>query len=504
MRARTRRRYVSHRRLLIPGVAMLLAGFAAGGSAGGGELDRGGSAGAHRLAEMAPDVMVRMLALGRPKGLPADVVRSELARARVAPGNEASFVRQLEARSNLALIMQTLRHAQAVNPDAVQDLELLWVVNGVTAYTTARLAKLLATRPDVQDVLVDSDVTLVRPTLRRPAPPRGSNWGIAKIGASQAWQDFGAQGQGSLVGLIDTGVDAAHGDLAGRVVKFRNFTKITAPVEPAFDDEGHGTHCAGVVAGGSASGGPIGVAPRARLLVAKGLNKSGAGGVVGLIRAMQWMADPDGSSATRDQPIAVSCSWGANLNIPLISRIFWLSVSSMRDAGVLPVIASGNEGQGKLSVPGSYPHSHAVGSTNSSDAVSDFTSRGTITWSGRSYTKPNVSAPGDFIYSSVPGNKYEHMSGTSMATPHVAGLAALIRSANPRLTAAQIEQIINRSAKDLGTAGNDATFGWGRVDARAAVSLARQAAAGGAAADASPAFEVDDLTAPPWSERHPR
>lgn len=436
-----------------------------------------------RIASLAPGETVRVLVLAHATGLPDAGARFELARARVARGNERSHLRKVQAARDLAGVLAVLAERGA------RDVELLWTVNGATALVSADVARELAERPEVREVLADLPIVQLKPIRPAVAPAAGHTWGPVKVGAPQVWKDHAASGQGVTIGLIDTGVDGNHKDLAGRVVRFRNFTKITAPEEPAFDDEGHGTHCAGIIAGGDASGSAIGIAPKVRLIAAKGLDKNGSGGLVGLIRSLQWMTDPDGSSATHDQPIAVSCSWGANLNLPVVSRVFWLSISSLRDAGVLPVVASGNEGPGKLSVPGSYPHSMAVGATQENDTVADFTSRGTVKWGSTTYIKPNISAPGDFIYSSVPGNKYEYMSGTSMATPAVAGSVALIKSLNRNLTANQIESILLRSAKDLGAPGEDATFGRGLVNAKAAAVMVTGGGVPRASAPRTPPWE---------------
>lgn len=416
---------------------------------------------------------VRILAVGKARGLDPALQAEAFAAAHVAPGNERSFVRQLEASTNLGPLMAELRRLEAANSAQCKDIELVWSINAVTAFVTVDIARAVASRPDVQEVMADREIqwkpTPINEDTAIPRPP--VNWGVDKVKAKAVWQT-GALGQNVRLGLIDTGVDGSHRDLAGKVLRFRDFTRFTGPEVAPFDDEGHGTHCAGIICGGDLSGSPIGVAPKAKLIVAKGLDKNGAGGMIGLIRCLNWMADPDGSAATVDQPTAVSCSWGAAMNVPVVARVFWLSVSALRDAGVVPVFASGNEGQDHLNIPGSYPHAFAVGALESNDTVADFTSRGLIKWSGVTYKKPSISAPGVSIYSTMPGNRYEHMSGTSMATPCVAGLIALLKSARPQLTGAQIEGLLKRTAKDLGTPGEDATFGFGLVDVQAAHAIA--------------------------------
>jgi subtilisin family serine protease len=444
------------------------------------------------LAGVKDEQMVRILVLARGRGLPPGALAAARARTPVAPGNEAIFARRLEAEANLAGIRGALDERAKGQPGSVAELETLWLVNGLSAVTTGRLARAIAARPDVADVMVDrprvwlSSISRHAPSSRLP-----SVWGIDRIHAAAVWAT-GNEGQDVTIGLVDTGADGTHPDLAGRIKKFRNFLKWGAPVEAPFDDRGHGTHCAGLIAGGKNHGVSIGVAPRAQLLVAKALDKNGAGGNSGLIKALQWMADPDGNPGTRDQPTAVSCSWGSYTWLPLFGRVFWSAVNGLRTADVVPLFASGNDGPGKLSVPGSYPHSLAVGATDDRDKVAEFTSYGTTSWSGVSVIKPDISAPGDFIYSCVPGNKYEYMSGTSMATPIVAGAIALIKAKKPSLNGAQIQQLLYRSAKDLGTPGTDSVFGHGLLDVERAVALTQTASA-----EAIPAASGLE----PWGER---
>jgi subtilisin family serine protease len=428
-----------------------------------------------RLSSVPDEQMVMVMIRGEARGLHPDDSKNALAGGTIAPGNERSHLLRTEATRNLNKVLEELRQQQLAYPNDIPGYELNWLLNGVVVMARARVARKLAALGDVNYVLLDAPVTLATPKSRKVAPAGQASWGLAKMNVPSAWKE-GALGEGVTIGIIDTGADAAHKDLAGRIVKFRDFTKPGGPEETAYDDEGHGTHCAGIIAGGNAQGSAIGVAPKAQLLVAKAMDKSGSGTLTGLVSALQWMADPDGNPATHDQPTAVSISWGSDPGLPVASTMFWDAISSLRSAGVLPIVASGNWGQDKVAIPGAFPHIYAVGATTQQDQVADITSRGNVTWQGVAYAKPNVSAPGDEVYSAVPGDKYEWMTGTSQAAPAVAGVAALVKSVNPALTGPQIEELINRSSSDLGTPGADATFGAGRVDAQAAVAAAKKLA----------------------------
>lgn len=444
------------------------------------------------------DEPVTCIVIARPRPVDDEDLARHLAGETVHPANIGVLHQTLVARTSTAALRAHLGRLTRPHPGILELDEVVWTVNGVAVRAPAKVVATLASRADVECVIADRSMPLLDPPPARMAAPRAAgSWGIGHVGADRAWQQYGAQGQGALVGHVDTGADGNHADLRGKIIAFRDFTKITAPRVDPFDDEGHGTHTAGTIVGGSASGGPIGIAPRARLIVAKGLTKDGAGGLVGLVRALAWIGNPDGSTATRDQPLAVSCSWGAAIRVPGVSRLFWLSISGLRVAGVVPVFASGNEGQGKLDVPGAYPHALAVGSIDERNAVSDFTSRGTVRWGLTTYMKPEISAPGESVYSALPGGRFGHSDGTSMATPHVAGAIALVWSARPSLSPTAVEKIVLESARDLGAPGRDSVFGHGLLDLVRAVGRARGGPAGlPAVAIMPPRPVVSDLVLP--------
>ena len=122
-----------------------------------------------------------------------------------------------------------------------------------------------------------------------------------------------------------------------------------------------------------------------------------------------------------------------------------------------------------MGTPGGFPHSFAVGATDSSDEIAYFSSRGPIKWRGESYVKPDISAPGVRVLSAKPGGGYQLMSGTSMACPHVSGLAALLKQVTPALGVSEIEELLTETSEDFGDEGKDNIFGKGRANIKAAV-----------------------------------
>ncbi|MBW7874964.1 MAG: S8 family serine peptidase, partial [Candidatus Cloacimonetes bacterium] len=276
------------------------------------------------------------------------------------------------------------------------------------------------------------------------------------------------------VGVLDTGILKTHPDFGDRVLLTKDFISSYADND-SNDGQGHGTHCAGTIGGSNTSGRAIGVAPEASFVIGKIFNDSGSTTMSAILNAMQWIADPDSNPATDDAPRVVSNSWGGGQGTVQSEKPRWTAVQTWRDLGIVPVFAAGNSGpsMGTMSVPGGYPHSFAVGATNKNDGIASFSSRGPIQWEGfGSVIKPDISAPGVDVYSAKHTGGYTVMSGTSMATPHVAGVVALMLQANPDLSVDRIESILMETSLDLGAEGKDSVFGQGRMDALRAVEIA--------------------------------
>ena len=376
-----------------------------------------------------------------------------------------------------AALIRALQRTAASTQDDVTDEVAgpatgFWLVNAVAFSGTAAEIRAVADEPGVDDVDLDVPVTLADGGHAEvdPWPDAGpGGWGLDAIRIPEARSAFDLHGDGVAVGTIDTGIIESHPDLAGKVLAWRDF--VDAGPAP-YDDNGHGTHVAGTIVGGTAGGAPIGVAPGAQLVVARALNAEGDGFASDLLAAAEWMTDPDGDPLTADQPAVVNNSWVApDANDtwfrPMVRR--WLEL------GIVPVFAAGNDGPGEGTVgnPAGYPEALAVGATGPDDAPADFSSRGPVIWqdadglgpaAGTLLTKPDLAAPGVDIVSSL-GSGYAPSSGTSMAAPHVAGVAALVAEAGPELGAEAVAQILRETATDVGAPGPDPGAGAGRLDA---------------------------------------
>ncbi|WP_169735758.1 S8 family peptidase [Intrasporangium oryzae] len=310
---------------------------------------------------------------------------------------------------------------------------------------------------DLTDAVSAAGSGLAKLWLDRPVRATMAD-STAQIGAPAAWQ-AGLDGEGSTVAVLDTGVDADHPDLAGRIKDKRDFTRSPNGTN---DLVGHGTHVASTIAGtGAASGGKErGVASGAKLLIGKVLGDSGSGFDSDIIAGMQWAVD--------NKADVVSMSLGAPTpatacDDPIAQAVNTLSASS----NSLFVIAAGNMGSGQntVSSPGCATSALTVGAVDSTDATAYFSSRGPVSTSH--LTKPEIAAPGVDILAANAGGRglyaYRTMSGTSMATPHVAGAAAIAKEENPSLTGAQLKQLLTSSA-DPTVAGGAQEVGAGRLD----------------------------------------
>lgn len=266
----------------------------------------------------------------------------------------------------------------------------------------------------------------------------------------------------TVIAITDTGVDATHPDLAAKLVP--GYSAYPGDPETT-DKQGHGTHCHGIA--GAIGDNGIGVAgvsyfPQIKLQPVKVLGSDGSGTYAAVADGMLW-------AATHGAKV-MSMSLGG----PSSSKAMEDAVATAVKNDVLVVVAMGNSGSAH-NIPVSYPAAikgvMAVGATDSSDKLASFSQTG---------KHLSVTAPGVKILSTFPQTanaigmlNYGSISGTSMATPFVAGLAGLIRAANPKLTAAQTRSIIEKSADDLGDKGYDVDYGWGRVNVGNALTAAR-------------------------------
>lgn len=368
---------------------------------------------------------------------------------------------------------------------------LMWSSSSaVVALSRDELARLPQAVPQIGDIYPNR--RLFVPPVVRPAslPLRTDDngaaaWGIRTIGALSSWGAYGFRGEGVTIGLLDTGVDATHPDLRGKIAHWAELDargRLVAGSTP-HDSDVHGTHCAGTLVGGNASGRWIGVAPDARLAAAMVLNGARGGTDAQVLGGIEWAID-------RAVDV-ISMSLGGLTLGPEVPSTYTSAILKALRLGIPVVTAVGNEGSQTSGSPANDLFAFAVGATDDLDRVAGF-SGGRTQMIRESeyfppdalpivYSKPEVTAPGVAVYSSVPGGRWEHYNGTSMATPHAAGAIALLLSATDirRKVAAQdraflVQDLVTGSVEEMGESGQDHRYGFGRIDILRAIGFARE------------------------------
>jgi subtilisin family serine protease len=274
------------------------------------------------------------------------------------------------------------------------------------------------------------------------APEQVIDWGISLVQAPQLWSL--TKGAGMKVAILDTGIDVSHPDLIPNFKKGIDFTNSPH----GFNDvQGHGTHCAGIVAGCDNDFGVVGVAPLAELYVAKVLGDNGSGSIEAIAQGIDW--------AIAEKVDIISMSLGCSEDPgPVLHE----AVKRARAAGIVVVAASGNENT-HVGWPAVYEEVIAVGAVDQTFGRANFSNFG---------QELDITAPGVDILSTYPTSRYAKLSGTSMATPIVAGVVALIqafcRSIGVAATPEKIVEMIASRSIDMGNAGDDDLFGNGLIN----------------------------------------
>jgi hypothetical protein len=367
-------------------------------------------------------------------------------------------VRQIEQEGRRAQAPVLAQLAELRREGHVRHVRPLWIASAVALSGDASALAALGARSDVRSIEADAVLPI------RPADAVTGEPGIASTGAPGFWAR-GVDGQGVTVGVLDTGVDLTHPELAGRFRGGANSWFDPYGEHPVpMDMTGHGTQVTGVIVAGAG----IGMAPGARFIAARAFNDAGMSTASGIHAAFQWLLDPDGNPATNDAPAVVNLSWGARQACNLE---FQPDLQALRAAHILPVAAAGNDGAigGADNSPANLPEAFAVGATSTPTTIAPFSSLGPSSCGGQF---PALVAPGTGIRSTgVGGVDATGLAGTSFSAPHVAGALALLLQVAPQLTAGDQASLLTQSAADLGPPGADSTFGAGFLDL---VAAARQ------------------------------
>ncbi|EGZ19243.1 subtilisin serine protease [Phytophthora sojae] len=361
--------------------------------------------------------------------------------------------------------------------DSFARSKSFWITNQIyVQQATPDLVKQLEKVPGVLSVEYEMVFPASMPVLSTQSMSSSTSaaqWGVSKINAPDVWAT-GNTGQGVVIGSIDTGVRGTHEALASNYRQTYGWydpeTKSSAP----YDSTGHGTHVMGIMAGQFG----FGVAPGATWIACKGCRAQGCYGS-DLLACFQFMLCPTtpsgGSKDCSKAPNIVNNSWGGGQGLTMFDGV----INAWRAAGIIPVVAAGNTGPncGTIASPGDSASVITVGATDINDVLASFSSKGPTV---RGLRKPDVAAPGALILSScwTDDSSYCFKSGSSMASPHVAGAIALYLSANPGTSYEKIKDLLqSRSVTTTLTTPTGFTcgntqdrnfpnnqYGYGRID----------------------------------------
>lgn len=360
---------------------------------------------------------------------------------------------------------------QSQRSGAVKDAHFFWLINAASMKATPSMIRDLAQRSDIAMIELDRVEVMINPIMEDNRSE--SAWGVPYIGADEV-QEHGHTGAGVTVAVLDTGVDLDHSSFANGQVDTSKSKSYIWWESSADDGHGHGTHCAGTIGGQNG----MGVAPGCTIIAIKVLSASGSGSLSGITQGIEYGAE---------HADVLSMSLGGTDN-GTVNSMEQAVATAVNDLGVVFAIAAGNSGPDSNTIgsPACAPECVAVGALADSQGrhtvdgqahdIAKFSSRGPDNTHGAS--RPDITAPGVYIFSAWKNGETKAISGTSMATPHVAGVMALMLEVNPNLTPAQIKDIIIATSDEpvVPRAGSENIYGHGLINAHAAVHAAEDAA----------------------------
>jgi len=398
---------------------------------------------------------------------------------KLAAGQAVLDALQSTATSSQKQLLSLLE--TAVQNGLAREIRSFFIVNIIYAEVHPTLVSSLARRRDVAAILPNTAVGKADGAVTETDFSLNQDWNLEDIGVF-AVHKSGITGSGVVVGIIDTGVDWNHPDLerrwrgynpAGPANPSLNWYDAVNGLSMPYDDDGHGTHVAGIIAGENGTG----VAPGASWIAAKAFDEFGEANSAWLISAGEYMLAPldaSGNPCPDMAPDIINNSWGMDSGFDEWYRPM---VQAWRAAGILPIFAAGNgSGAGSIFVPANYPEVLAVAAVNTDNRRSIFSGEGPAPY--LEIYKPDLAAPGENIFSTRAGGGYSLMSGTSVAAPHVTGIAALLLSQDPNLTPETLEAVFKQTALPLTDSQYPDTpncgYGYGLVKADAALALVRE------------------------------
>ncbi len=295
----------------------------------------------------------------------------------------------------------------------------------------------LQTRSDVVYITLDREIKMQASKMHKHADlmrirdSESISHALKSLQIPQVWNQMKTKGTNIRIGLLGRSF-SAHPDLRNESITFRDFSVGGEYSQMTQDD----THFLGLMGAGSLSGRPLGVAPDAHFIIAGVFDRQSKTTLSVILKALQWMVNPDLDTNTRDGVHLISNSWGWTVQHMAAEKPIWDATVALRKMGVVNIFPAGDEGPKLSSIlsPAAYPHVIAVGAVDRQLNNLNYSSRGPVRWEDVIYKKPDFMAPGDYVESSLPSAIYGKLSGTSVATALAAGSLALIKQSNSKLS----------------------------------------------------------------------
>lgn len=281
------------------------------------------------------------------------------------------------------------------------------------------------------------------------------DWGLLNNKVPDAWKT--SMGEGVNVFILDTAGTSAHPDLKENLLGGTNFSSSRNTI----DNNGHGTHCAGIIAASKNTKGMVGVAPKTKIYLVKVLDDNGGGSISAIEKGLRFCYDLKINKNAKNKPDIISLSLGSDTPLPSVHA--W--IKKLYELDVPVVCAAGNSGKAGVVYPARYPETIAIAAHDINNNIGVFSTSG---------EEVDFSAPGVNIYSTWKNNSYAVLSGTSMATPYITGVISLLLSKHKKQeaqgipnnckTIPQIVEHLVRNSVDKGVTGKDNQWGWGIID----------------------------------------
>lgn len=340
----------------------------------------------------------------------------------------------------LAPYVKKVRSIRGTN--AISEITYLPFITAIAAKVSSKELANMQRDPNIEKVISNGPIFLDKPVAERTLRPPQTESNLNEALILHKVDQLIAEGidinkPGKLLGVVDTGVDGKHPELAGKIIRFMNMADGSAvPV----DTSDHGTHVSGIIAGGNVAGLQLGVYPGAKLIATAALSS-----IANFLKGWQWILDPDGNPQTNDYPFAINNSWHIGNADP---APFYRAIETFKRADILICFSAGNTGSSGITHPKEHPLTFTSAAVDKNGVIGSFSSWGPALWLDQKINKPEIATMGVAVYSTLPGGGYGRKTGTSMASPFTTGAIGLLGAYFPKLSPYKIAEVLLNTTQE--------------------------------------------------------